>query len=97
MFRNKYRVATQDLYFRESYAWSMTKEDCDALKSAPDDTLFNRADGWHVLYIINELCRRKKINDKTAVWDLELIIRSALPPHLRTQKGVMQWLEESFE
>jgi hypothetical protein len=79
-----------------SYSWSADGGDNPKLRGEPDDSLFDRTEGYEVLYLINkfgEATGRTKIADGNKA---EELIRGKLPGEVRSQKRVKEWLENNW-
>lgn len=57
----------------------------------PDSTLFNRDQGYEVLYMLNKVLSASA--PITALHEGELLIRDELPSDMRQQLDVKKWLD----
>jgi hypothetical protein len=88
-------LTRNDLQF--FYNWTATGDDNPALRGEPDSSLFNRHDGYDVLYIINHLADKKCWNHKSSGLKAERLIRGHLPFYLRSQELVIKWLNDNWD
>ena len=82
-----------DLQF--TYKWE-TREDDPKLRNEPDSSLFNRQQGWEVLYLINKFGESYYMQGKAIGQKLEKMIRNHLPGEVRSQERVKQWLYDNW-
>ena len=78
-----------------SYQWE-TYDDDPKLRGEPDHSLFNRHQGWEVLYLINKLGEAYHIELKSAGNKMERMIREHLPSNIRSQVNVKQWIRDHW-
>ncbi len=76
-----------------TYEWS-TREDDPALRGEPDSSLFNRHQGWEVLYMINKIMAKKGYMTVSTGNKIERLIKEHLPSDVRSQERVIKWVEE---
>lgn len=82
---------------RYLYKWSAAENDNPALQGEPDSSLFNRHEGYEVLYLINKLAYYKGWNQKASGIKAERLIRDHLPTHVRSQEHVIKWLNDNWD
>lgn len=78
------------------YNWSADSGDNPKLRGEPDDSLFDRTEGYEVLYLINKF---GEATGRTKVYDgnkAEKLINEKLPGNVRSQVRVKKWLEENW-
>lgn len=75
-----------------TYSWTAISGDDPRISGPPDSTLFNRQEGYEVLYLINKFVEVHNIKNKDLGIKVERIIRNHLPGDVRSQEHVMQWL-----
>jgi len=78
------------------YNWRPIPNDDSRISGAPDSTLFNKNEGYEVLYLINKFAEIHSINEKETLYKIEKLIRIVLPGNLRNQLHVLEWLEITF-
>lgn len=78
-----------------TYEWE-TGEDDPRLRGEPDHSLFNRRQGWEVLYLINKFGAEYHIELKSAGEKIEKMINKYLPSDVRSQLLVKAWLVENW-
>jgi hypothetical protein len=79
-----------DLLF--NYDWT-TEEYNPKLRGHPDYSLFNRNQGWEVLYIINQFGKKNRAEVLVIGHKAEKMIRNHLPETACTQINVMDWMK----
>jgi hypothetical protein len=82
-----------DLLF--DYQWQ-TQDDDPKLRGEPDSSLFNRHQGWEVLYLINKFGSRHKLEMKSVGNKIERMIHDHLPADVRSQEKVSRWLQDHW-
>lgn len=75
-----------------TYSWEHTQEDDPKLRGEPDSSMFNRREGYEVLYLINKFLTKKNKQTTAAGNTAERAIHNELPSHVRSQENVMTWL-----
>ncbi|MBI5847216.1 MAG: hypothetical protein HZB31_04585 [Nitrospirae bacterium] len=85
-----------DLYFKD-YQWKAYAGDNPEVTGEPDSTLFNRHEGYEVLYLINKIAARNVFKQKASGTKLEKMIRYELPSDVRGQERVVNWLENNWD
>lgn len=86
-----------DLLFKNEYSWNALKGDDPRITGEPDYTLFNRNEGYEVLYLINKLAEKHSLQKKTSGHKIENMIRLHLPAEIRKQENVMEWIFNNWE
>lgn len=71
------------------YQWVTTYDD-PKLRGNPDHSLFNRHEGWEVLYMINKFGEIYQVHVLTAGLKIERMIRNHLPANIHSQVYVRQ-------
>lgn len=89
-----FQISKSDLQFK--YSWTTTPGDDPKLRGEPDSNLFNRGEGYEVLYLINKLLKKRSLSSKSDAQKLEKMIKDDLPGDVRSQEKVMAWLENNF-
>jgi hypothetical protein len=80
-----------------TYNWKPIPENDPRFSGEPDTTLFNKKEGYEVLYLINVLVEKYSLEKIEAGPKIEELIREKLPGNLRNQLHVIQWLEGNIE
>jgi len=88
-------LSKSDLIYQD-YHWKAYGDDDPHITGSPDDTLFNRHEGYEMLYMINKLAEIWTIHDKAVGRKIELIIREHLPSYIRAQSGVRVWVAQNL-
>ena len=78
------------------YQWTAYPNDDPKVTGNPDSTLLNRSEGYEVLYFINAFAEKHGFLKKTSGNALEKMIREDLPSDIRSQEGIMMWIEENW-
>ncbi len=78
-----------------TYSWTAIRGDNPKVTGEPDSTLFNRNEGYEVLYLINKIAEIKKWKTKNTLLNLEEKIKNKLPSNIRSQKNVKEWLDKN--
>ena len=84
-----------DLKF--SYSWEVTPGDNPKTTGQPDSTLFNRNEGYEVLYLINRFAEIYDLCKKTSGHKIEKLIRMYLPSECISQEHVCEWIFAHWE
>lgn len=74
------------------YSWTAIKGDDPRISGKPDSTLFNRHEGYEVLYLINALAKEQNFVQKNTGQKIEKMIRMKLPGDVRSQEKVKNWI-----
>jgi hypothetical protein len=80
-----------------SYSWEVIKGDNPKISGHPDSTLFNRHEGYEVLYLINKFAEKHDLQNKSSGHKIENMIRLHLPAEIRKQENVMEWILNNWE
>jgi hypothetical protein len=78
------------------YQWSTYGTDDPRVTGYPDSTLFNRHQGYEILYLINQLMDIWQFNTIADGQKLERLIRKYLPSDVRSQRNVAEWLRVNW-
>ena len=78
-----------------TYSWEHTKEDDPKLKGEPDSSLFNRSEGYEVLYLIKKIMTAKGLDTIGSGQKIERMIK-VHPSHLRSQVHVKEWINANW-
>jgi hypothetical protein len=82
---------------RYPYSGTATSNDDPKLRGEPDRSLFNRHEKYEVLYLINKFAEKNGFKNKASGQKVEKLIKEHLPPHVRSQEHVVQWLEDNWD
>ena len=85
-----------DMYFSD-YKWSAYPLDDPRVTGAPDSTLFNRHEGYEVLYLINKLATMWSIRTTPECRSMEQLIRNQLPSNIRSQENGKEWIRLNWK
>ena len=88
------KLTRSDLKFE--YTWTAYPSDDPKISGHPDDTLFNRQQGYEVLYLINKLLELWNWNQKESGLRIEKLIKTDLPGNIRSQKNMKEWLSKNL-
>jgi hypothetical protein len=76
------------------YNWRPIPDDDPRISGVFNTTLFDRNEGFEVLYLINSYADLRRIKRKETGLKIEKLIKEKLPLNLRNKIHVIQWLEE---
>jgi hypothetical protein len=79
-----------------TYSWTAINGDNPKISGEPDNTLFNRHEGYEVLYLINKFAEIYNFKQKASGLKLEEMIKNHLPSEVRSQINVKQWLKNNW-
>lgn len=79
-----------------TYSWSADGGDNPKLRGEPDDSLFDRTEGYEVLYLINRFGEATGRTTIAAGNKAERMIKNDLPGHVRSQINVKNWLSNNW-
>lgn len=86
-----------DLLFKNEYSWNALIGDDPRITGEPDSTLFNRNEGYEVLYLINKLAEKWGLSSKFDRLKIERMIKNNLPSDIRSQENVKEWIFNNWE
>lgn len=75
-----------------SYSWAADGNDNPKYRNAPDSNLFDRSEGYEVLYSINRFIQIYTVNSVAHGQHAEKLIRTRLPSIIFSRKELFQWL-----
>lgn len=78
------------------YSWTAIKGDDPRISGKPDSTMFNRHEGYEVLYLINALVKEWNLSQKSSGQKMEKMIRLKLPANIRSQENVRIWIKNNW-
>lgn len=73
------------------YSWTTAPGD-SKLAGEPDSSLFNRQEGYEVLYVLSKILEQMGSTSKTKLHKGEVLIEEKLPSSLREQSAVRDWI-----
>ncbi len=79
------------------YSWTAMSGDDPKISGVPDSTLFNRNEGYEVLYLINKFLEKHSLTSIQAGQKVERMIRTGLPVDVRGQKNVIDWITTNWD
>lgn len=85
-----------DMQFAD-YKWTAYPNDDPKVIGPPDSTLFNRHEGYEVLYLINKLAEIWDFKRKSSGEKMERMIRSSLPSEMVNQDQVRKWIHDNWD
>ena len=86
-----------DLQYADKYAWTAIPDDDPKITGEPDNTPFNRKEGFEVLALLNRFLAKHKFKQKASGLKAEKLLKEHLPYGLRTQRNVEDWLVANWE
>lgn len=81
----------------DDYSWTAYGDDDPEVTGEPDSTLFNRKEGYEVLYLINKLAEIHSLKDIKSGQKIEKMIQDHLPGDVRSQENVKDWIERNWK
>jgi hypothetical protein len=82
-----------DMYY-QSYKWSVYATVDPKISGRPNNVVFNREQGYEVLYMINYLLTELNVDSKSIGQRIEKFIKTDLPYNQSTQKEVESWIKK---
>lgn len=79
------------------YSWTAIAGDNPKISGVPDSTLFNRNEGYEVLYLINNFMNLHKLKEVRSGQKIEKMIKTGLPGDTRGQKNVTEWIVTNWK
>ncbi len=79
------------------YSWTAYGDDDPKVTGKPDSTLFNRKEGYEVLYLINKFAKQEGLDKVETCKEIEKLIRNKLPGDTRSQEKVIEWLKKNYK
>jgi hypothetical protein len=79
-----------------TYSWTAIPGDDPRVSGEPDSTLFNRHEGYEVLYLINKYASMHSLYNKADGLKAEKLINTKLPSDVRSQIKVKEWLHNHW-
>lgn len=89
-------ITKNDLIYKD-YSGTAISGDNPKVTCEPDSTLFNRHEGYEVLYLINKLAEIWGFKNKSSAEKMEKMIRNHLPSDIRSQINVKQWIYNNWD
>jgi hypothetical protein len=84
-----------DLKF--NYSWTAIPPDNPKVTGEPDSTLFNRNEGYEMLYFINKFASIHDLKNKASGLKAEHLLKTKLPSDIRSQIHVKEWLVKNWD
>lgn len=79
-----------------SYNWTSGHSDNPKLRGEPDNSLFNRSEGYEVLYIINKFLNKRGLISVGSGNKAERLLHEKLPSKIYTQVEVIAFLTKHW-
>jgi len=89
-------IKRSDLKYEKDYSWTAVKGDDPKVTGEPDSTLFNRTEGYEVLYLINKLAGKWDFKTLSQGLKMEEMIKKHLPSDKRSQSNVAAWIKDNW-
>ncbi len=77
------------------YDWTAGNGDDPSITGAPDSRMFNRHQGYEVLYLINAFLKKHKMKAMASGNKVEDMLQK-LPSNIRSRANVVSWLETNW-
>jgi hypothetical protein len=84
-----------DLVYTD-YSWTAIKGDDPKISGEPDSTLFNKHEGYEMLYLLNKMVKNG-IAPRATAQKAERLIRQHLPGSIRSQTNVYKWVVDNWD
>ena len=78
------------------YSWTAISGDNPKITGKPDSTMFNRHEGYEVLYLINRVFSDWNFKNPNSYRKMEKMIHDNLPSHIRSQQNVKDWIQNNW-
>lgn len=82
--------------FYNDYKWTEYSNKDAHVHGKPDDTVFNRKEGYEVLYLINKMMELWDYRLSDSGVKIEKLIHDQLPSEIKTQADVVQWVQQNL-
>ena len=79
-------------HLKYEYKWTNTNNDDPKITGEPDRTLFNRQEGYEMLYLLNKIKDENPSFGITYLQKIEEEIKENLPGDVRAQRDVINWV-----
>lgn len=80
-----------------TYSWTAIRPDDPKVSGPPDSTMFNRYEGYEVLYLINRFAHEYDLKQKSFGHKIEKMINEYLPSDIRSQTKVKDWIGNNWK
>lgn len=87
---------TRSDLLNDDYKWTTGKEDDSMLQGKPDNSLFNKREGYEVLYMINSFRFAGNSPSVLQGQKIEKMIRH-LPGTARSKEDVRRWIIDNWK
>lgn len=77
--------------------WSKHEENDPKISGIPNNTDFNRNEGWKVLYIVKSLTDHLAYKVESFGNKMEEFVHNRLPVEIRTQKDTIKWIKDNWK
>lgn len=81
----------------KSYSWKKLEEGDPKISGKLDYTLFDKKNGHEMLYILNELVRIWKLEDRHSIRKIETMIYKSLPKEKVEQEEIKNWIRDNWD
>ena len=78
------------------YLWPESSKNSNDLSGKPGNALFNRKDGYHVLYLINNFLKSNGLVTKGAGVKAEVFLHDKMPSYINTQFKAFDFLYKKW-
>lgn len=85
-----------DLFYKD-YSWTVYGDDDPKVSGPPDSTMFNRKEGYEVLYLINKIAEIHNLKKLDSGLKMEKMIHDKLPGNVRSQENVKAWIVDNWK
>jgi hypothetical protein len=88
--------AKSNLYYKD-YSWTNYPKNNPKIDGKPDDTLFDKNEGYEVVYLINKLMMLWNYRFVNTGNKIEKLIHDKLPSDQNKQEEVKDWIEQNLK
>jgi len=79
-----------------NYSWKEYNNEDPKVSGELDNTIFNRSEGYEMLYLLNKIAAMQNITNKTICLRMEIMIIDSLPGEICSQIDVRNWIRDNW-
>ena len=81
----------------KSYSWENFNDKDPKITGNLDSTIFNKNQGYEMLYIIKKLTEIWKLDDRDSIRKIETMIFKFLPEDIKKQEDIKNWVRDNWD
>ena len=81
----------------KDYSWKTYAEGDPKVTGKLDSTIFDRKEGYEVLYLIEKMTEIWKLEGRGSRRKIEKMIYKFLPPDIKKQEEVKNWVRDNWD